>query len=70
MKVYQYFNMFLCSLIVFVFLFVISNNFGVSLFISFILFFVFVFLKKKMIEHDTKVEMRNIEKYFNDKNND
>lgn len=70
MKVYQYFNMFLCSLIVFVFLFVISNNFGISLFISFILFFVFVFLKKKMIEHDTKVEMRNIEKYFNDKNND
>lgn len=70
MKVYQYFNMFLCSLIVFVFLFVISNNFGISFFISFISFFVFVFLKKKIIEHDTKVEMRNIEKYFNDKNND
>ena len=71
MKIYQYFNMFLCSLILFVFIFIISNEFGVAFIFSLISFPFFIILKKKIIYHDVKVEMQNIKKYFDDedKNN-
>ena len=68
MKIYQYFNMFLCSLILFVFIFVISNNFGVALIFAIISFPIFVSLKKKMNYHDSKVDMQNIQRYFDEQN--
>ena len=68
MKIYQYFNMVLCSFIVFIFVFVISGESSISFIIAICSFPVFVSLKKKMNYHDTKVDMDNIKKYYDERN--
>ena len=64
MKVYQYFSMFICAVIFHFIVFLFTQNYFLSVFLGFISFFVFIWLKKKIIKHDINVELDHINEYY------
>ena len=68
MKVYQYFNMVICSIVFFVFMYIITGYFYVSLILGVFSFFPFCWIKKAIVKHDINTDLNIIDEHYSDNN--